>query len=364
MIRKQRVVFPWECTTSNLKDVVLDYFESFMAHGTPPAAQDYFTFLSNDTDSENYFKHLFAALLLIKNGEVGLARTFMQLKCSCDHWQQCLKKFLNTQLDSRQHQIDLKNLLKTVERLTDLEAKIIFLKSTDFAPSAEQHLYKAGAYSAYYEQKKEDYSLAARDAWLDKQKNVYKILQEYSPKSVLDIGANTGWFSMLAEYLGPNVIATDIDEASVDILYNCAKEQNLNIEALVMPFERLLDHGSDRLKSDMVLCLALVHHLVFASGLKLEEIFDVLSKLTKHVLVLEYVDLTDKALNYGLTHVDFWRNETDFKKALKILQNYANKSYNLPTILEVGEKYFSSVKILDSHPHTRKLIVFIKNPSA
>src|SRR5207237_4348763 len=117
-----------------------------------------------------------------------------------------------------------------------------------------------------------------------KQHSVRNTITERRPRTLLDLGSNTGWFSMLAARLGASVVAGDRDEASIDWLYVGAKREALPIlplvtnltapladrHALEFPDEPsrsriggdvpLYSASNSRLQCDMVLALALVHH--------------------------------------------------------------------------------------------------------
>jgi SAM-dependent methyltransferase len=235
-----------------------------------------------------------------------------------------------------------------------------FIESLDVTP-------KRSAYVAYYKTKNEDFNIKNRLTWQNKQKNVFKIIKKERPKRVLDIGANTGWFSLMAEKLGSEVIATDIDESSIDTLYLRAKEQNLKILPLFLSFddfdrkiygispnetsqnsvgnEPLYQAASERLTSDLVLCLGLLHHLILGRGKSFDEVLSVLSKLCKKTLVLEFVDLDDKLV----------KNEPSFFANIK---KFNKQNYNLDKVKSAGRKYFKHVEILESNPETRKLLIF------
>ncbi|MBY0353288.1 class I SAM-dependent methyltransferase [Candidatus Babeliales bacterium] len=232
-----------------------------------------------------------------------------------------------------------------------------YIQAIDVTPSTV-HQYKRKGYLSYYAEKKEDYSIKSQETWQDKQRNVYKILQETRPQTVLDLGSNAGWFSELAEHLGAKVIATDIDESCLDYLYNKSKDHRLNITQAMLPFEQCNNpEVRERFASDTVLCLALVHHLVFVAGMRLEEIFEILAKLTKKTLILEYVDLEDKSLKWGLENPEFFKDANMYKRARQMLSTYAQESYNIKNILQIAKKYFSHNIILDSNTPERKLVI-------
>ena len=224
--------------------------------------------------------------------------------------------------------------------------------------------YSNSDYTSYYVSKEEDFDFEDSSDWKEKQKSVYSVIKFDKPETVLDLGANTGWFSELACRDGASVIATDIDEASVNFLYKYADTNNLNILPLMLSFQDLLKSkkgilfGEEdinqeklfmepvkRIKSDLVLALALVHHLVLGQGLSIEFILNTLSKVTKKTLVLEYVGWDDKLI----------KNEPSF---FANLNKFTKETYNLDLFIKEGKKYFRTVELLESHPKTRTLLVF------
>lgn len=253
---------------------------------------------------------------------------------------------------------DFFTALKTNNRgknfFTDLAT---YLEKIDVTPSTT-HQYKRHGYTSYYADKKEDYSLKSQETWQNKQRNIFNILQETKPKTVLDLGANAGWFSELAEHLGAHVVATDIDESCLDYLYHKSCDQKLNITTAMLPFEQCnKPEVRERLACDTVLCLALIHHLVFVAGMTLEEIFEVLAPLAKKTLILEFVDLEDKSLKWGLENPSFFQCIGMYMQAKERLDNYAKKNYTLTNIITIAKKYFADYKILSSNNEKRKLIV-------
>ena len=226
-------------------------------------------------------------------------------------------------------------------------------------------------YSVYYEQKKEALAFEDQSGWQDKQKNVCSIIRSLKPKRVLDIGANTGWFSILAESEGAEVVAADIDESAADLLYLKARANKLRILPLKLSFSELereiygpvIDEeaytgklflsqplflpATTRLKSDLVLCLGLFHHLTLGEGRSIDSVVRVLSGLGGD-LVLEFVDLEDDLIRHN---PGFFRN----------LTKYTPATYNIEIVLEAGWKWFKSIVTFDSHPNTRKLLLLRKS---
>ncbi|HET8690537.1 MAG TPA: class I SAM-dependent methyltransferase [Steroidobacteraceae bacterium] len=124
------------------------------------------------------------------------------------------------------------------------------------------------------------------------------------PRRTLDIGANTGEFSEIAATEG-EVVALDIDERSVAAIWERAREKRLPILPLVGNFGRptpALGWRNRELESllgraaegfDLVLMLAVVHHLRVTEGVPVAEQFDAVAGITRRHLLVEYVPVTD-----------------------------------------------------------------------
>jgi SAM-dependent methyltransferase len=138
-----------------------------------------------------------------------------------------------------------------------------------------------------------------------KQEFVKIVLQRCGPSSVLDIGANTGTYSLIAVAAGAKVVALDTDAAALEILWQTAARRNQPITALVANIARPTpaagwrnrEHLSllDRLmgRFDLVLMLAVIHHLILREQLPLQHIAELCAGLTRRWLLLEWVPPSD-----------------------------------------------------------------------
>jgi SAM-dependent methyltransferase len=214
-------------------------------------------------------------------------------------------------------------------------------------------------YSSYYAAKKEDFSLDLRAKWKPKQLSVQRVLSQANASKVVDLGANTGWFSRLAARMGSEVVSLDVDEASLNHLYRQAKTEELNITPLRIAFgelDRAVTFGYERggravmfpsllerIQVDTVLLLGMIHHLVLGEGRSLDYIASMLRRLAKRSAIVEFVNLDD-ALIAG--------NPDYFPK----ISSFTAHSYNLDAFLTAAGRYFTSYEILESHPETRKIV--------
>ncbi|MGE5506101.1 MAG: class I SAM-dependent methyltransferase [Actinomycetota bacterium] len=121
--------------------------------------------------------------------------------------------------------------------------------------------------------------------------------------TLLDVGCNTGEFSLAAAARGCSVVAVDSDAAVVGRLWARAAEQGLDILPLVVDvsqptpgtgflnaqFPSFLDRCDSVGGFDGVLMLAVIHHLMVSAGLPLRAVVDLAARLTRRRLVLEIV---------------------------------------------------------------------------
>jgi ribosomal protein L11 methylase PrmA len=154
-------------------------------------------------------------------------------------------------------------------------------------------------WSGYYTET-ESYSPEAMD---HKQHIVGEFLDRVEARSAWDLGANTGLFSRMAAAKGIHTVAFDLDPAAVEANYSqVVREAEQNVQPLVMDLvnpspgigwenrERLA--LSERGPTDLVLALALVHHLAIGNNVPLERLAAFLRELCSW-LIVEFVPKTD-----------------------------------------------------------------------
>jgi ribosomal protein L11 methylase PrmA len=132
---------------------------------------------------------------------------------------------------------------------------------------------------------------------------VRSFLSKVVPRSVWDLGANTGVFSRLASDLGIYTLAFDLDPAAVEANYRrVQKNAETKLLPLVMdltnPSPGLGWHESERdgLRNrgpaDLVMALALVHHLAIGNNVPLERVAAFFHELGRFLLI-EFVPKSD-----------------------------------------------------------------------
>jgi hypothetical protein len=172
-----------------------------------------------------------------------------------------------------------------------------------------------GAWAAY-SQERDHYSAGDVRA---KRDHVREWIQRSKPAWILDLGANTGEFSLIGAQSGARVIAVDSDHDSIERLYLQARG-DAALERRVHPVVAELDdlcagrgwRASEvpglltRLdgRCDLVLMLGLVHHLTIAAAIPVAEVAALAAAIAQHMLILEIIPEQDPmfrklAVQYG-----------------------------------------------------------------
>ena len=138
----------------------------------------------------------------------------------------------------------------------------------------------------------------------EKEKIVGEMLSQVSGQAVLDIGANDGRFSFLANEKGFDVIAIDNDEQCISHLYKkikntgatgilplCIDITNPSPAAGFNNEERTA--FKQRIKPDVIMALALIHHLVIGKNIPLPMLAEFFDKCTQQ-LIIEFIPKEDE----------------------------------------------------------------------
>jgi len=121
---------------------------------------------------------------------------------------------------------------------------------------------------------------------------------------VYDLGCNTGTFSRLCSEQADCIIAIDQDELAVDKLYRRIKTPtDGNLTPLVMQLSNTSpDQGwrgrerksfEHRASPDLILCLALIHHLIIAANIPLRDFLEWIRDFGA-IVILEFVGPEDE----------------------------------------------------------------------
>jgi len=173
----------------------------------------------------------------------------------------------------------------------------------------------------------EDTNYSAADE-ASKEELVTRFISQIRPEAVWDLGANTGKFSRIASNAGIPTIAFDVDPAAVEKNYlTCIEGRETNMQPLQLDLtnpspalgwrnaerDSLIERGP----ADLVLALALVHHLAISNNVPLSNVAEFMASLCR-VLVIEFVPKSDSQVQRLLsTRKDIFPDYTPegFEKA-------------------------------------------------
>jgi SAM-dependent methyltransferase len=141
----------------------------------------------------------------------------------------------------------------------------------------------------------------------EKCRQVQEWLRDTKAKWVIDLGCNTGEFSRLAAAEGARVIAVDSDHDCVEQLFM----ESMGNRAIFPVIANLADMtggggwcGSEysslfqRLTAagDVVMMLALIHHLAISESIPFENIAKMAHQMSKRYLIVEFIGQDDPLL--------------------------------------------------------------------
>lgn len=159
---------------------------------------------------------------------------------------------------------------------------------------------KGTQWSDYYEKDNNNYDSQSLSQKAEVVKN---FIRSIKPKTVWDMGANTGYFSRIAAETNALVISFDNDYGALERNYlQMVKNQEKNILPLFCDLtnpnpalgwanqerQSFLQRGS----TDVMLALALIHHLAIAQNIPLNYIASLFSQLS-NFLIIEFVPKED-----------------------------------------------------------------------
>lgn len=231
--------------------------------------------------------------------------------------------------------------------IPDIERLLERVEAIDVRPKpAEWSGYYCGTNELPVYDGKAD-ALAAIRQSTPKHSIVCNILERIYPESVLDLGCNRGLYAQFAAMKGARAIGVDMDERALDDMYLDSKKLGSNVMPLyinaVAPAEAIglkempFPTVTKRLRSQMVLCLALVHHLVFKmTRMKFWHIAQLLDSYSEKYLLVEFIPREDPYIQSWITPEFDWYTLENFKAAL--------------------HKHFSKIEVFESYPSPRILL--------
>jgi len=167
-------------------------------------------------------------------------------------------------------------------------------------------------------------------AFTSKKDLVKKFLMKSKAKTVLDWGANTGEFSMIGAEMGAYTLSTDYDWVAIEKNYKKwgRNERLLPLMVDIINPSPATGWANEERKSflkrgsvDMVLALALIHHLAISNNLPFEKIAELMAKITKF-LIIEFVPKTDSKVKILLSQREDIFNDYREEEFEKVFGRY------------------------------------------
>jgi hypothetical protein len=192
-----------------------------------------------------------------------------------------------------------------------------------------------------------------------KEEIIKKWLNEVKPKTVIDLGANTGRFSMLAAQEVEHVIALESDYNCVDTIENAIDKEALkNITVMQMDlsetspnfgalekeytsiFQRL---SNSHLSPSLVMGLAIVHHLHISNFLSFAHIAELFAKFNSKYIIVEFVPIEDSKVQLLI------------KNKQRNFSNYTQENFTAALL-----QYFKLIEVKNMEGTDRELLLLEK----
>lgn len=132
---------------------------------------------------------------------------------------------------------------------------------------------------------------------------IEKVCSNNNYNVVWDLGANTGMFSEHISNYVNHVVAIDGDPIAVDKMYSRLKKKDSNIHPLILNIQNMSpNHGfnsaerirlEERSRPNLVMCLAVIHHIRIASNIPCENFLYYLRNMNTDVII-EFVNRNDE----------------------------------------------------------------------
>lgn len=185
-----------------------------------------------------------------------------------------------------------------------------------------------------------------------KEQIIAGLIQQIRPGSVWDLGGNNGYFCRNVTSQGIPAIAFDIDPAAVESGYRESRSrkdpylQNLLLD-LTNPSPAIGWSNQERLSlpergpADLVMALALIHHLAISNNVPLERVAEYLCGLGRR-LIIEFVPKTNSQV------------QRLFQTRLDIFPEYTSEGFE-----KAFEKYYQ-IRQAISIPETQRTLYLME----
>jgi hypothetical protein len=230
-------------------------------------------------------------------------------------------------------------------------AQITYLENLRYYVEGINLQYTKTEWSNYYDD--HDISVTYKTKWNDKQKSVCDVAESVEVKSVVDLAGNTGFYLDLFAYHNKkvsNLFLFDYDEVCIDNIYKQFKYTCLvvdfsnignDVNESFMGYKFTLESIDKRIKGDLVMALALIHHLVFKQKCSFDKIVEKLSLLTNKYCLVEFISKEDKYVSEWYNEDFSWYNLKNFQAALTknfVIRKVYDSNLKFRTILLCEKK--------------------------
>lgn len=191
------------------------------------------------------------------------------------------------------------------------------------------------AWSEYYEE------ASQRNNYLESKKTLIRqwLNTLNDIETAVDLGANNGECSRLLSEKNIYTVAADFDPYCINNLYNSLKKTGeKNIQPLIIdlsnPSPSIGVNNKERssfirrVQVDLVMALAIIHHLAIGKNIPFDMIADLLQRISRKYLVIEFVPKSDEKIQLilsGKKDVYTMYTEEYFEQAFKKYYRIAGK---------------------------------------
>ena len=188
---------------------------------------------------------------------------------------------------------------------------------------------RKSAWRDYYE-----HTNYVKESFQSKKNIVSEFLKLTSPEIVWDLGANTGIFSKIATDRGSFTVSADMDHATVELNYLKTKRQK-NKKCIPLLLDLANPSGGigwgnqerkgflDRGEPDVVMALALIHHLAIGNNVPLEKLAAFFAGFSRY-LIIEFIPKSDSQVKRLLQSRDDIFPDYEIDKFEKIFGDLFN----------------------------------------
>jgi len=148
------------------------------------------------------------------------------------------------------------------------------------------------------------------EQYLNRKKELVKAMMKEGDQNIIDLGCNRGLFSNLVATADRNIVAADDNAYSISKLYKEVRQNKNHIVPLCIdlmnpPGEAGFGNAErkafyERMRFDLCLALALVHHLCIGRNVPFEKLASFLAKVAKS-LIVEFIPKQDEKVQLLLS---------------------------------------------------------------